>query len=169
MSEDAIRCWLSTVDEAILAQQVSQDASERSRDCLYCFLKKEIPPAANLSPTDKTQGTTTSSTHSSRSEVTSTLQPTMTTRANPTLQPTPIDLESQTQSPGESTIVQQEEMQGGPNKNNSTSKKKTRPDHQHCSLIKYSDITLIHQEYAEPTTYPPTQPISVSNQDPKCR
>lgn len=53
MSEDGIRCWISTVEEAILAQQTVMSTMQWSKECLYKFLGKELPsttPRPNPSP-----------------------------------------------------------------------------------------------------------------------
>ncbi len=43
MSEDAIRCWISTAEEAEQTQLHTRHSMRGSRACLYKFLGKELP------------------------------------------------------------------------------------------------------------------------------
>jgi hypothetical protein len=43
LSEDAIRCWISTIEEAEQTQLHTQHSMRGSRACLYKFLGKELP------------------------------------------------------------------------------------------------------------------------------
>jgi len=43
LSEDAIRCWISTAEEAEQTQLHTRHSMRGSRACLYKFLGKELP------------------------------------------------------------------------------------------------------------------------------